>query len=98
MIKKHKIACPNCHTFKLWSWSPAGLSLSLFVGSIITACIPILGWLLFIPLALADLVIVPVTIVLYLIPKMRVVTVHCRQCEWTGTPESLPSLKPQTAS
>jgi hypothetical protein len=98
MIKKYKIPCPNCHAFKLWSWSPAGLALSLLLGAIVTACIPIVGWILFIPLMLGAALIAPITIVLYLIPKMRVVTVHCRQCEWTGKPESLPSLKPQTAS
>jgi hypothetical protein len=98
MLKKLKIACPQCHAYKLWSWSPAGLALSLVLGSIITMCIPIIGWLLFIPLALADVVLIPATIVLYLIPKMRIVTVRCRQCEWTGLPASLTSLKPQTAS
>ena len=92
MLKKHKIACPHCHAFKLWSWSPAGLAFSLFLGSIITACVPIIGWLLLIPIVLADALLLPVTIVLYLIPKMRVVTVHCRQCEWTAKPESLQSL------
>jgi hypothetical protein len=98
MIKKYKIACPNCRAFKLWSWSPAGMCLSAVLGSIITACIPIIGWLLFIPLALADFVLIPATIVFYLIPKMRIVTVRCRQCEWTGLPASLSSLKPHTAS
>jgi len=98
MLKKYKIACPNCHAYKLWSWSPAGLAFSLVLGGIITACVPIIGWLLIIPLALADLVLIPAAIVLYLIPKMRVVTVRCRECEWTGSPASLPSLNPQTAS
>jgi len=97
MLKKHKVPCPNCHAFKLWSWSTAGLCLSLLLGSIVTACIPIIGWLLIIPLAIVDIILLPVTIVLYLLPKMRIVTVRCRQCEWKGTPESLPSLKTQTA-
>jgi hypothetical protein len=96
MFKKYKIPCPNCHAFKLVSWSPAGLLLTLLVGSIITACIPIIGWLLIIPIALLDAVLLPATIVLYLIPKMREVTVQCRQCEWKGKPDVLPSLRIQT--
>jgi hypothetical protein len=97
MLKKYKIACPNCHAFKLWSWSPAGLAASLLFGSIITAAIPIIGWLLLIPIALADILLLPVAVVLYLIPKMRVVMVRCRQCDWLGEPQSLTALTPQQA-
>jgi hypothetical protein len=95
MYKKHKIPCPNCHAYKLVSSSPAGFALTLFLGSILFACIPVLGWLLIAPLALLDLLLLPTTIVLFLIPKMRKVTIRCRQCEWKGDPIS--SLQPKTA-
>jgi hypothetical protein len=89
MLKKYKVPCPNCHAYALWSSSPAGLALTLLLGSVIIACIPIIGWLLLIPIAFLDIILLPATIVLYLIPKMRIVTVRCRQCEWKGHPTSL---------
>jgi hypothetical protein len=98
MYKKHKVPCPQCHAFKLVSWSPAGLSLTLLLGSVITVCIPVLGWILIIPIALADIVLISLTVVLYMIPTMRQVTVRCRQCDWKANEDILPTLKPQTAS
>jgi hypothetical protein len=97
MYKKHKVPCPNCHEYKLVSWSPAGLSLTLLLGAVVTACVPIIGWLLIIPLGLLAAALVPVTLALYLIPKMRVVTVKCRRCEWKGQPNSLQSLQSRVA-
>jgi hypothetical protein len=94
MLKKHKVPCPNCEAYKIWSWSPAGLAFTLFLGSIITACVPIIGWILIVPLALLDILLLPITIVLFLIPKMRTVTAYCRQCEWRGSPKLLSSLRP----
>lgn len=89
MYKKLKTPCPNCVSYKLSSWSPAGLALTFLLGSILLLCVPIVGWLLAVPLMLAAAVLVPITIVLYLIPSMRLVTARCRQCQWNGSPALL---------
>lgn len=89
MYKKLKVPCPNCAAYKLSSWSPAGLALTLFIGAILVACIPVIGWLLAIPLLLAAAVLLPVVVILYSVPKMRVVTARCKQCEWRGLSASL---------
>jgi hypothetical protein len=86
MYKKLKAPCPNCASYKLYSWSPAGLALTLLLGSIVLACVPIIGWLLIIPLGLTAIVLLPIVVTLYFIPRMRVVTARCRQCEWKGSP------------
>jgi len=86
MFKKLKVPCPNCHAYKLFSWSPAGMSFTLLVGSIVGACVPIIGWLLLLPLLMGALVLFPTTFILYLIPAMRRVTVRCRQCEYRSSP------------
>lgn len=89
MRKKLKQPCPNCHAYKVWSRSPAGFTLTLLLGSLIVACIPIIGWFFIIPLALLDIILLPLTIILYCIPIMRVVTARCSQCSWKGNPEEL---------
>ena len=95
MFKKLKVPCPNCKAYKLFSWSPAGLSLGITVTALIFACVPIIGWLFLVPILFAEIILIPTTIVLYLIPKMRVVTARCRQCEWKSTEQPF-LLKPQT--
>ena len=87
MFLKDK-TCPHCSQYKLMWWSPARMTLYLLAGSVITVCIPILGLILLIPIILADIVLIPTAIILYLIPRARRLELRCWSCKWHGA-ESL---------
>ena len=79
-----KIACPNCGQYKLMRMSPAKWCLYILVFGNIFIFVPIIGWLLAIPMLIADIGLIPATIILYCMPKMRHLTLKCRACKWNG--------------
>jgi hypothetical protein len=79
--------CPNCGHFKLYLWSPARMALYCTVAGILVVCVPVIGWLLAIVILPAEIVLTIATIVLYMVPAMRRITLKCWHCKWQSAPE-----------
>jgi hypothetical protein len=62
------------------------MALYCSVAGILIACAPVVGWLLAIVILPTEIVLIPATLILYLIPSTRRITFKCWHCKWQEGP------------